>query len=226
MAFTVTTSYQFPVWTQPNPAFNDGAHFRFKPLQTSHLTSNRICQHPISVLSCSHAAELILQYGLDMGHVRYSAANHRHAVWHRGRPAALEVNEQIQYCDVLVPAILLSCGLTLRTICRLIPHLHCRHTHTCTPKHTELETQIYSQSIGHVKERGTDLSGDRSRLQRMESWRQMWREKAPRVYTATLICAWGNELSGEITPELIRLCLSGKSVCLHSVRLPGDTFSK
>lgn len=117
------------MWTQPNPAFNDGAHFRFKPLQTSHLTSNPICQHPISVLSCSHAAELIFQYGLDMGHVRYSAANHRHAVWHRSRPAALEVNEQIQYCEVLVPAILLCCGLTLRTIRRLIPHLHCRHTH-------------------------------------------------------------------------------------------------
>lgn len=82
MAFTVTTSYQFPMWTQPNPAFNDAAHFRFKALQTSHLTSNLICQQPISVLSCSHAAELILQYGLDMGHVRYSAANHRHAVWH------------------------------------------------------------------------------------------------------------------------------------------------
>lgn len=43
---------------------------------------------PFSVLSRSHAAELILQYGLDMGHVRYSAANHQHAVWHRGRPAA------------------------------------------------------------------------------------------------------------------------------------------
>lgn len=44
MALTVTTSYRLPVWTQANPAFNDG--FRYNPLQTSHLTGNLICQHP------------------------------------------------------------------------------------------------------------------------------------------------------------------------------------
>lgn len=51
---------------------------------------------PISVLSCSHAAELLWLYGLGTGHVRYSAANHRHTAWHRDKPAAWELNEQIQ----------------------------------------------------------------------------------------------------------------------------------
>lgn len=47
MAFAVTTSYQFPMWTQPNPAFGDrGGSFRFELVQTSHLKSNLICQHP------------------------------------------------------------------------------------------------------------------------------------------------------------------------------------
>jgi len=35
------------MWTQANPAFVVGAHFRYRPLQTSHFTSNLVCQHSI-----------------------------------------------------------------------------------------------------------------------------------------------------------------------------------
>lgn len=139
MAFHSDHLLSVPYVDPTDPAFINGAHFRFKPLQTSHLESNLICQHPISVLSCSHAAGLILQYGLDMGHFRYSAANRRHAVWHRRRPAAWEPDEQIQYSELLVCAIPVILWLTLRTICLLIPHF-AGDARTCSPKHTEVKT--------------------------------------------------------------------------------------
>lgn len=104
----VPLPYQFPLWLQPNPAFNDGPHFRFKHLQTSHLTSNLICQHPF----LSYLVHMQLSWYCNM-------------VWKRDMlDTALPIigmlcnteagqqhgNEQIHYRKPLGFGILLSCG--------------------------------------------------------------------------------------------------------------------
>lgn len=178
MAFTVTTSYQFPMWTQPNPAFSDGAHFRFKPLQTSHLTSNLICQHPISVLSCSHAAGLILQYGLDMGHVTYNAANHRACCVAQTQGTGEWTNE---YSTV-------NCG-SLPFCYLVIPHLHCRCTHINCKIHQSWNTNLHSRHLGTWRRKGlifmvTKVDNRACEEGKLESVC----EKTLIAFTASLIC--------------------------------------
>lgn len=52
--------------------------------------------------------------------------------------------------------------LTLRKICQLIPHLHCRWTHTESKTHQRWNTNL--QCSGNVRESGTDLYSGRSWL--------------------------------------------------------------
>lgn len=126
-----------------------GPHFRFKPLQTSRLTSNLICQHPISVLSCSCAAELILQYGLDMGHVRYSAANHQARCVAQGRAGSMgtERTNAPQRTAGLCHPVILWFDIENNLPVNPSPSLQ-RHSKN-TPNSTHR-----SQSTGDVKERG------------------------------------------------------------------------
>lgn len=145
MAFTVTTSYQISMWTQANPAFNDRAHFRFKPLQTSHLTSNLICQHPIFcliLLSCSwvYIATVWTWYMLDtalpiISMLCGTEAGQPHWDWMNGT-----VN-----CWSLPSCYLVA---DIENNLPVNPLTFTANAHTCSPKNTKLETQIYWRCDG------------------------------------------------------------------------------
>lgn len=191
MVFTVTTSYQISMWTQANPAFNDGAHFRFTPLQTSHLTSNLICQHPIFCLilfSCSWVdiAMVWTRYMLDtalpiISMLCGTEADHQHWDW---------MNKYSTVNCWSLP----SCYLVadIENNLPVNPLTFTANAHTCSPE----KHQTWNTSIGDVKERGFwSLWWQKLTTEpmRMESWCRIWCEKALRGYTATLFCVWRNE---------------------------------
>lgn len=168
---------------QPNPAFSDGAHFRFKPLQTSHLKSNRMCQHPISALTqlswfcnmvwtwdMSDTALPIIGRGLQPGNWadKYSGVDY----W------SLSSSYLVADIENNLPV-------------NRSPSLQ---MHTWSPKHTK-ETQIYN-AVGMWGRAGLISTATEVDNEMMESWSWMWREKS----LHTDVCV------GEL---VVILCLSG-----------------
>lgn len=221
MAFTETTSYQFPMWTQPNPAFNDGAHFRFEPLQTSHLKSNLTYQHPISVflLSCSWV-DTAIWFGHETCEIQRCQSSACCVAQGQASSAGTERTRTVQLTAGLCNPVVL--WLTLRTICPLIPHLLCRCTHTHSKTHPSWNTNLQSVHQRCGGEADWSLWWQKlttEAVKMMEGWSQMWREKALRAYTATRRMSCQRNNTGAHLPVSV-----WKSVCLHSVRLLGETF--
>lgn len=109
-------SHEIPVWTQENPAFSVGAHFRYQPLQTSHLTSNLICQHShflsyLALMQLGWYCNMVLDTARVKIQGRQSPARHRQAGQRHGgwtnqysRVSALSRGRRWEQSACLIPS--------------------------------------------------------------------------------------------------------------------------
>lgn len=180
---------------QPNPAFSYGAHFRFKPLQTSHLKSNRMCQHPVSALmQLSWFCNMVRTRDRSDTVLPIIGRGLQHGNW----------ADKYSY-----PVIL---WLTLRTICQLISHFHCRCTHMESKTHQRNTPKKHKSTMQPGCEGERDWSLQRQKLT-MKWWKVGVGCGVKRVYTP--MCVWGG-MSCHRNNTRAHHLVSGLEICPSS----------